>query len=45
MIPSKDCDLALFSNESGLIYTARGLGCDEKAPNKEPAAASEGIER
>jgi hypothetical protein len=29
------CALALFSNESGIIYTARGLGCsDEKSPKR-----------
>lgn len=31
---SSGCALALFSNESAVIYTARGLGCpDEKFPN------------
>jgi hypothetical protein len=36
---SKNCALALFSNESGIIYTARGLGCEaEKSANKDPKA-------
>jgi hypothetical protein len=33
LISSSSCASALFSNESGIIYTARGLGCpDEKSP-------------
>jgi hypothetical protein len=36
MLSSPSCGLALFSNESGIIYTARGLGCPkEKSPNEE----------
>jgi hypothetical protein len=30
LISSSGCALALFSNESGIIYTARGLGCTDK---------------
>jgi hypothetical protein len=29
MIPTATCGVALFSNESGVIYTGRGLGCSE----------------
>lgn len=37
MISSSNCGLALFSNESGVIYTAWGLGCaHEKAPAENP---------
>ena len=36
LINSSDCGLAVFSNESVLIYTARILDCkDEKSPNKD----------
>jgi hypothetical protein len=28
------CALALFSNESAVIYTARGLGCPEEKPSR-----------
>ncbi len=35
MISSSSCASALFSNESGIIYTARVLGCpDEKSPSE-----------
>jgi hypothetical protein len=35
LISSSSCASALFSNESGIIYTARGLGCpDEKSPSE-----------
>ena len=36
LISSSDCGLAVFSNESLLIYTAKGLDCkDEKSPKKD----------
>jgi hypothetical protein len=36
LISSSSCGLAVFSNESGIIYTARGIGCpQEKSPNEE----------
>jgi hypothetical protein len=39
MISSSSCGLALFSNESGIIYTATALGCtQEKSPNEDPKA-------
>lgn len=35
LISSSSCASALFSNESGVIYTARGLGCpQEKSESK-----------
>jgi len=35
LISSSSCASALFSNESGIIYTARVLGCpDEKSPSE-----------
>jgi hypothetical protein len=37
LIGFSSCGLTVFSNESGIIYTGRGLGCtDEKPPNKDP---------
>ena len=37
MLSSASCGLALFSNESGIIYTATSLGCaQEKSPSENP---------
>jgi hypothetical protein len=37
ILSSSSCGLALFSNESGIIYTATGLGCaKEKSPGENP---------
>ena len=31
-ISSSSCGLAVFSNEYGIIYTARGMGCPQEKP-------------
>jgi hypothetical protein len=37
MLSSSSCGLALFSNESGIIYTGTGLGCaQEKSQSENP---------
>jgi hypothetical protein len=35
MLNSSSCGLAFFSNESGIIYTATGLGCAQKKSTSE----------
>jgi hypothetical protein len=35
LTPDKGCGLAFFVNEKNVIYTGRGLGCDEKTPAPE----------
>jgi hypothetical protein len=35
LIGSSSCGLAVFSNESGIIYTVRGMGCPQEKPLEE----------